>query len=422
MPTENRSYVVTGIRLKRTRSSGETDGIPGPTDSGTYVVVVDKVTVSQTRTGNPVSNYKWRIKNHHNATSAFVGVAETYSPGSGFAEASWRFNAGGNTWVHTISGGWLRAGRPANPDTLATAAATEAAKIEFLGEVRKAQTAFQGGVFLGEISKTLSLIRNPAQIFQRGLHSYLAEIRGYAYRGGKRAALKKASKLWLEYQFGWKQLYNDTLDGAKALSRLTKEPFIKKIGPVQGSGGQNVVVSNGSWIQSSPFNYKVSDVETSEVTVQLVGAVRVNNSGLGAARQFGLWPSEFAPTLWELIPYSFVVDYFTNVGDMINAAAANTASIAWNSATRKSLCRTETRIDADLMSTPNGAKELYRFNSLSPSVRERKSILRYSIEDWSINPVSGFELSTPGSSTKWLNLAALIGAGRATSRVVSQIG
>lgn len=34
---------------------------------------------------------------------------------------------------------------------------------------------------------------------------------------------------------------------------------------------------------------------------------------------FGFSAKEFVPTLWELLPWSFLVDYFTNVGDILDA-------------------------------------------------------------------------------------------------------
>jgi len=34
---------------------------------------------------------------------------------------------------------------------------------------------------------------------------------------------------------------------------------------------------------------------------------------------FGFQPSEFLPTAWELLPWSFLADYFSNIGDCLTA-------------------------------------------------------------------------------------------------------
>lgn len=33
------------------------------------------------------------------------------------------------------------------------------------------------------------------------------------------------------------------------------------------------------------------------------------------------------PTVWELIPYSFLIDYFTNVGDVLQALSTDTSGV-----------------------------------------------------------------------------------------------
>ncbi len=419
MPTETHTSYAKTTRKFNYQSSGSQFGPPVPPTQG-ETTANESTAVGKTKTGVSVANWKRLIKECQNATSGFSASEETYSYGSGGASVKHQFQAGGNTWNYNLLGGWSRCKRPVSPDSLTTSVAYTNARIAFLGEVNKAQIAFQGGVFLGELAETLRLIRSPAKLFQGGLHNYLNRVKRMARRGGKKAALREASNRWLEFQFGWRQLYNDTVDSAKALSRLTQDPWIKRCSAQGNDRGMQVV--DGIAIQQSPFNYLTEDRVELKVECEIVGGVKINNSGGGAMRQFGIFPGNFVPTLWELIPYSFVVDYFTNVGEMINAAAANTGSIAWNSMTMRKVAKATNLVTADLMLTPVGAKELYRSRYFSSAIRERKSIVRSSVYDWDFNPFEAFSVGTPGSSTKWINLAALIGAGRSTSRMVSQAG
>lgn len=57
------------------------------------------------------------------------------------------------------------------------------------------------------------------------------------------------------------------------------------------------------------------------------------------AKQLNL---SFAPTLWELIPYSFVYDWFINVQDWLTAYASATPGLAWQGGVYSQLVLTET--------------------------------------------------------------------------------
>jgi hypothetical protein len=54
---------------------------------------------------------------------------------------------------------------------------------------------------------------------------------------------------------------------------------------------------------------------------------------------FGFTPSEFVPTAWELMPWSFLVDYFTNIGDILTSSVTDTSSVRW---VNRSIIKTST--------------------------------------------------------------------------------
>jgi hypothetical protein len=51
--------------------------------------------------------------------------------------------------------------------------------------------------------------------------------------------------------------------------------------------------------------------------------------------RWGFTPSEFIPTAWEILPWSFLFDYFVSVGDFIDASFADTSALKWVSQTRR---------------------------------------------------------------------------------------
>lgn len=87
------------------------------------------------------------------------------------------------------------------------------------------------------------------------------------------------------------------------------------------------------------------------------------------AKQLNL---SFAPTLWELIPYSFMYDWFTNVQDWLAAYASATPGLAWQGGVYSQLTLTETvyepldgiygtAVPLQVMERENARHSMYRF-------------------------------------------------------------
>lgn len=111
---------------------------------------------------------------------------------------------------------------------------------------------------------------------------------------------------WLELQYGWKPLLSDMRG---AMIATVDRPLIRGI------------VSRVS--EEHKFDYYSSD---SKVTGSLKnnytirGAVIISNPSLSKASELGLTdPFSLA---WELLPFSFIVDWFIPVGDFLNAQNA----------------------------------------------------------------------------------------------------
>jgi hypothetical protein len=80
---------------------------------------------------------------------------------------------------------------------------------------------------------------------------------------------------------------------------------------------------------------------------------------------FGFTPSEFVPTAWELLPYSFLVDYFTNIGDILSSSVTSTARLAWSNRTIRSLRVTLVTPVIDMINTDNANAGWSRINDNS---------------------------------------------------------
>jgi hypothetical protein len=59
----------------------------------------------------------------------------------------------------------------------------------------------------------------------------------------------------------------------------------------------------------------------------------------------------FVPTVWELVPYSFIVDYFSNVGDCLMALGVDTSGVTGLWRTEITESTHESRVVPDIKRT-----------------------------------------------------------------------
>jgi hypothetical protein len=370
-----------------------------------------QVEVYRHREGGSVPNYRQKIASGESATSAFIGDSQTYQTSPMSASGSGESGIGTQhvTYRGEVSGypvGFGKAPWPGNNDS---EIARNQALEGLIGQIRKTQRSFQGGTFLGELSETLRMIKNPVKTLRRELDFYYLAAK-------KRAARTKAHKrnrviqdTWLEYQFGWAPLFQDAQDAFRTLQKRSKFFARGEFIPVGGRGESRL-----SFVENGPYPYEIAwnkfwfkEISIGESTFAYKGAVRgrSQNPITGSVSAWGFNPmTEFLPTVWEMIPYSFLVDYFTNVGTIINSWSACQADIAWLSATvrkQNSVITTTVRSEGFTQGSYN------KQSTFSPgsSVAIRKTVARSSPPLESLVPSLAFKL--PGSDTRWLNIGAL---------------
>lgn len=117
---------------------------------------------------------------------------------------------------------------------------------------------------------------------------------------------------WLEYHFGWEPAVKDV--GAAA-SNMANADFGQRV--IRGSGTSN---QGSQWTDNVTDGFGTFDASfslTDFVHMKYVTKSRITNPNSFLANQLG-----FANPLavaWEAVPYSFVVDWFVNVGQCLNA-------------------------------------------------------------------------------------------------------
>lgn len=209
-------------------------------------------------------------------------------------------------------------------------------------KIKEVNHQFQGGTFAAQIMKSVRMVVSPAKALRESFSGYFKDLKKRT-RGVKKKKIRQViADTYLEYTFGWQPLLLDTKEAAIALARNAHERYQKSRFRVIGQhAGQPLMSSflNGYYTDQAtlPFYYLIDSRRISRSRVIYYGLFRggVQNydgtespSGRLAAL-CGLDLQSFAPTVWECIPWSFAVDYFTNIGDIVDAYSYSTSSVRW---------------------------------------------------------------------------------------------
>lgn len=317
-----------------------------------YFVQVNKNGYSQTAessarreilsTFTGVQNPSWwlQVRYGRNATTAASGTKEQLL-GDPFL-ASMTYVSGTQTVDRLVQGDPHLVDilpPPALGDApLLHASVANAVLSRFLQKCLAEQRKLQGLVVLGELRKTIQLIRNPLKALEKATHEYVDAVRGRARRLSPRLIPRMITEEYLSYTYGVKPLFYDIKGAYDLCIRLRDLPELVRVRAV--AQDEQLVTHT----VSSPSYYSIpshqENVRIVRALGKIVGAVKVQSVGPAPPLMEGLGfqMRDFIPSVYELIPYSFLVDYFTNVGDIINCFSFCQSDLAWHSRTIRTSC------------------------------------------------------------------------------------
>lgn len=363
-------------------------------------------------------SYKWRIRNNLNATGSLIGVKQSLdNDGSGALFLREDNLPNGPSWYRDTTvyrGNIFTCDAPSTPLSYSDAKAENQALQRFYHDCREAQTTLQGLVTAGEIGETLRGINSASNGVYRLLWNYVRALRkGNVLQVMRQLSRKGKTQFiadrWLETNLFIQPLLNDIDKGCEVLgtSRKSLKENIRVRG--QGKVGAASEITTGTYQFST---WKVRQVD--EYQVIYYGLIRLGDeiAGVPSLARYGFDSSNWLPSLWELIPYSFVVDYFTNIGSILSAWSFWRASIHWASKTTRRSMTTQSH--SPRITLNDTATRKYRF---SPGSMQHtyKQVTRGALDQV---PIPSLEFRIPGLSMQWLNLAALFGASRRVQRII----
>lgn len=315
--------------------------------------------------------------------------------------------------------GWLDYSKP-NFDF---STADNDAAIAIRKKIHSEQVSWSGGVFLGEIRETIRMLKSPAkamrQYAQHFVSSYTRIKRQAQRLNGRKNArntnLKEAlANQWLEYSMGFAPFVMDIRDILETLDKQV-ENRTKRISAFRESAtssrvnhGLRSVLKSGT-----PFNYDAFvNIErrivnkayvryTCGYEAKLLQDITSPIQKLYVYGGFNL--RETASIIYELTPWSFLIDYFSNLGDVIQANFTSLENVKWVNKTVR-LHHSEVILPSDLglQLTPNttlidwqGSMGQLKLDSYR-TIRSAASI-----------PLGTISFELPGHSNQFLNIGAL---------------
>jgi len=203
-----------------------------------------------------------------------------------------------------------------NDPSLSEAQSRAAGK--FYTKLSKAKSDLKGLVAVGEARETFNLMKSLSEKSVGRLLDYVAKLRKAKRKTKRLQDRKKAlADNWLEAQFGIIPLASDM---ASLYGTLTRENRIWV--PVKAEAsvtGEPVLGGTSQGIGLMTWNVSTSSVVSRSVKYFAIVRRRDNTWTGYKPSDFGFSIADFVPSVYNLLPYTFLLDYFTNIGQIVNA-------------------------------------------------------------------------------------------------------
>jgi len=367
----------------------------------------------RSRTGDPVPFYRDKINRCLSATGGFSAYQTNVSGSPTVSNLTCFWDGIAKQWGHFYASStqdleYAQSRCTQIPVTSTTSVVSEA-KQKFISRANKHLTSFGGSEFVGELKETLQMLWNPARTFREGLMHYLKVVPKKVNRVRKPDITKVLSDTWLEYSFGWTPLIGDAKQACEAYNRLKQRDiegkFISAHAQSLGFGSQ----TESDSVQNRAYFRKI-DTRTSSAECRIHGVVKATQSGFATPemRLFGFSLDRFVPTVWELIPYSWLVDYFVNVNSVLEAVSFLSANLRWASQTtvQRQKCVLYNRFNEATTRTNLGRYKLISSETTEGQAScEAKQVLRQNVVSWV--PEIAFRLPSHGHQVINIDAIAL---------------
>lgn len=378
-------------------------------DTTYRLTVPAKDTVSY---GPNYPNYQQRIAAGQSATTTMEGTKRSWSHAS--ARGSVELNQSSPYWNtsmrcvarRTSIGHNLNASMFPKANLVLNGAANDTAASQLLQSLISAQTSWRGSNFVAELRETVAFLRRPLESVHRNTWQLIRKTTSMKrlFRRDPKEYGRLLGNAWLSWSFGVKPAISDIAELCAAINEMRNNLSSRDTLPIEGVG--TYAEDNPYWLNRPGgvgFEFCENDeYRSKEHMIRYYGAVRATPPGFQAIMEnFGFTPEDILPAVWEMIPWSFLLDYFVNINEQIEALRWMSADVAWlNRLVRNTVkhrwtsWRPRTAAFPDYVISCRGGAAWNATTFVS-----RTAV--------TAPPVPGWSFKIPGSLEKWINISAL---------------
>lgn len=226
----------------------------------------------------------------------------------------------------------------------------------------------------------------------------------------KASIAKFVSDTYLEYNLGWRPAISDI---GKIIDELASTERLLNVDEITASAVSDPASAFESThtVSESALTVTCHKVGKAFSSVRYVGAVVLERSyGVGKLQgNFGLTLENFGPTLYNVIPLSFVADYFSNLGQVVNSICFLNSRLGWVCQTKRNESEVITSsVSASYSQTPPAGtvliKEALELSPYTSRVRQ-VSFFRVGV---GAPPVPNLVFHLPNRTNQWATIGALL--------------
>jgi len=306
--------------------------------------------------------------------------------------------------------------------------AQQQAVSRFYEKATSAIYQWQSLAFVGDLPQTAQMLVRPAAGIFDLLGKRLSEATNLINRlkRNPQALIKALADSWLEYKFGWVNLHYDLTDAVKAWSKAASD---KQVEYVHASslvpGGSELSQELVSRFTGFQFRHETRPFMATSVTYRgVIVFSRIGGHETMARSFFGLSPEQVVLSRYELIPWSFVVDYFVNLNTILKAALFPYYSLGWVNQTQRIVWGIEHLFLPLDSESRDSIKNAWGKPPSSLKCSDAKlTLLRTQVDRTPVSyvPIPSLQLSPTISLVQGFNLAALAGQALAGSRILKSL-
>lgn len=190
------------------------------------------------------------------------------------------------------------------------------------------RSAIMGGELLLDLEKSVAMLRRPFANSVKLLKKINFRRKSYLARKSY-TALRASAQAWLEERYGWTPIVLDMDTIFRRAGEIRRQlGEVRYVARAQETRSLKRAVPFAELPLAAPLSaYRATGTLQTEQTARACAGViydlknRTTTEELNAF--LGSRPRDMAPLLYEKIPYSFILDWFTNTGTWIEAVTPN---------------------------------------------------------------------------------------------------